>query len=141
MKILEWRWTQLPNMKKTRSESGLYLTENRIYLIGGLINSTIEYYDIQCNNFYILPNVKVPKEGIVCGVIGDLIYAIGYRCLRVFNKDFQLLESRNNVDILHSQCFSDVIVRESSFIFINNNVSLVFLFDSKTRSIRIIKQF
>ena len=61
MKIGEWRWSYLPNMKEARYIFGVYVSENRIYLIGGRNNTSVEYYDIDTNNFYLLPGISVPK--------------------------------------------------------------------------------
>ncbi len=54
MKIGEWRWSALPNMNKARRDFGVYVSENRIYLIGGVDNSSIEYYDIQLSAIQML---------------------------------------------------------------------------------------
>jgi hypothetical protein len=139
MKIGEWRWSNLPNMKEARWDFGVYVSDNRIYLIGGGQNTSIEYYDIETNNFYLLPNIQVPLEGIVCAVIDDLIYAVGKQHLRVFNKDFQLIQSLDNINNSLPNCYSDAIVRGSTFIYINNETSKVYSFDSKSRSLRQLK--
>ena len=140
MKIGEWRWTALPNMVEARRDFGVYVSENRIYLIGGVYNSSIEYYDVQLNNFNLLPGIQVPIGGIVCSLINDNIYALGVNSLRVFTKDFQLLQSQN---IQHTRpyCYSDVIVRGSSFIYINNDSSKVYTFDSASKTVRQLKSF
>ncbi len=93
MKIGKWRWSNLPKMKEARNHFGLYVTGSRIYLLGGHSNTSVEYYDIDTNNFYLLPNIKLPQGGIVCAGIGDRIYAVICRHLRVFNKDFKLIKS------------------------------------------------
>ena len=54
MKIGEWRWSALPNMMESRGYFGVYVSENRIYLIGGVDNSSIEYYDIQLSAIQML---------------------------------------------------------------------------------------
>ena len=141
MKIGEWRWSNLPNMKEARFMFGVYVSESRIYLIGGFNNTSIEYYDIDTNSFYLLPNIQVPKPGIVCGVIGDLIYAVGKQHLRVFNKDFQLIQSQDNINNIQPCCYSDVIVRGSTFIYINDVYNKVYSLDSTSRSLREQKSF
>jgi hypothetical protein len=141
MKIGEWRWSNLPNMMRERYNFGVYISETRIYLIGGYNNTSIEYYDITANNFYSLPNIQVPEGGIVCGVINDLIYAVSMYHLRVFNKDFQLIQSTDNINNSSPYCFSDVIVRGSIFIYINSLNSKVYSFDSTSISLREQKTF
>jgi hypothetical protein len=136
MKIGEWRWTTLPYMKEGRSDFGVYVSESKIYLLGGENNTSIEYYDIDTNNFYLLPNVQVPENGIVCGVIGDLIYAVGFKHLRVFSKDFKLIQSQDIINNSYPGCFTDVIVKGSTFIFINSDNSKVYSFDSSSRTLR-----
>ena len=141
MKIGEWRWSNLPNMKEARYYFGVYVSENRIYLIGGGNNTSIEYYDVQLNNFNLLPGIQVPQGGIVCSLINDNIYALGVNSLRVFTKDFQLLQSQDNIQHSQPYCFSDVIVRGSNFIYINNHSSKVKCFDSASKTVRELKSF
>jgi hypothetical protein len=141
MKIGEWRWSALPNMKEARCDFGVYVSENRIYLIGGVDNRSVEYYDIQLNSFNLLPSIQVPKGGIVCSLIDDKIYALGRNNLRVFTKDFQLLQSQDNIQHPRPYCFSDVIVRGSNFIYFNDNSSKVKCFDSASNTVRELKSF
>ncbi len=141
MKIGEWRWSALPNMKEARRDFGVYVSENRIYLIGGVDNTTIEYYDVQLNSFNLLPSIQVPKGGIVCSLIDDKIYALGVNNLRVLTKDFQLLQSLTNIQHPRPYCFSDVLVRGSNFIYFNDNSSRVKCFDSASNTVRELKSF
>jgi hypothetical protein len=141
MKIGEWRWSLFAEMKEGRWDFGVYVTESRIYLLGGCSEKSVEYYDIYTNNFYLLPNIQLPEESIVCAVIGDLIYAVGRYHLRVFNKDFQLIQSQDNIINNRPRCFSDVIVRGSTFIYINNDNRKVYSFDSTSRRLKEQKSF
>ncbi len=71
MKIGEWSWSALPDMKEMRRGFGVYISENRIYLIGGNSKTSVEYYDIQLNSFNLLPNIQVSKGGQICSLIDD----------------------------------------------------------------------
>ncbi len=141
MKIGEWRWRNLLNMKEVRHMFGVSISESRIYLIGGYYNTSIEYYDIYTSNFYLVPNIQVPSGGIVCGVINDLIYAVGKQHLRVFNQDFQLIQSQDNINNIQPWCFADVIVKGATFMYLNNWNSKVYSFDSISKSLREQKSF
>ncbi len=141
MKIGEWRWSALPDMKEARVYFGVYVSENRIYLIGGLNNTSVEYYDVQSNSFNLLPGIQVSQGGVVCSLIDDKIYALGVNNLRVFTKDFQLLQSQDNIQDPRPYCYSDVIVRGSNFIYFNDESSKVKCFDSASNTVRELKSF
>jgi hypothetical protein len=97
MKIGEWSWNALPDMKEMRRGIGVYASENRIYLIGGINNTTREYYDIQLNSFNLLPSTQVITGSKVCSLTNDKIYVLGSNNLRVLSKEFQLLQSQDNM--------------------------------------------
>lgn len=143
MKIGEWRWSNLASMKQDRIDFGVCVLERRIYLLGGYFNASLEYYDIDTNNFYLLPNIQLPNQGIVCAVIDDLIYAISHRHQRVFNKDFQLIQSQDYIFMIEPWSCSDVTVRGSTFtfIYIKDDTRKVCSFDSISISLRDIKYF
>jgi hypothetical protein len=139
MKIGEWRWNGLPNMKEARRDFGIYISENRIYLIGGYNNTTIEYYDVQRNFFNLSISIQVSRGGIVCSLINDKIYSLGVNNLKVFTKDFKYIQSLTNIKHPMPYCFSDVIVRGYNFIYFNSNSSNVKCFDSASNTIRELK--
>jgi hypothetical protein len=141
MKIGEWIWDSLPNMRESRAGFGVYLSESRIYLIGGRNNTSIEYYDLEANNFYLLANIQVPKYGIVCGVVDDLIFAVGKRLLNVLNKDFQFIQPPEYITNTLTWCTSDVIVQGKNLIYIDNNYSNVYSFESTSMKIITKKSF
>jgi hypothetical protein len=141
MKIGKWIWNELPNMNEARWDFGVYTSENRIYLIGGGNNTSIEYYDIERNKFCLLPNIRVPIYGSVCALIYDRIYVLGKQTLRVFDKSFKLMSSQDNINNTYPQCYSDVIVRGSGFIYLNNSSSKVYKFDSTSKKLSELKSF
>ena len=141
MKIGEFTWSTLPNMKEARLDFGVYVRENRIYLLGGYRNTSIEYYDVGVNNFFLVENTQVPSGGIVCGLINDQLYAVGKQHLRVFSRDLQLIQSRDNINNSYHYCFSDVVVRGSNLFYINSDSSKVYSFDATSVSLRVVKEF
>jgi hypothetical protein len=139
MKIGNSVWMQLPNMVEGRYDFGVHIAKDKIYLIGGYHNTTIEYYDVGLNCFYLLPNVQVPCYGIVSGMIGEQVYVIGRQHLRIFSEDMQLVDYRNNINNNVLYCFSDIVVRESCFYFISSANDGVFCFDARFRTLKLIK--
>lgn len=138
MKIGESVWKVLPNMIEGRYDFGVHIAKDKIYLIGGYHNTSIEYYDILLNCFYLLPNVQVPTYGLVCGMIDDQVYVIGRQHLRVFSEDMQLVDYKNSINNNVLYCFSDVVVRESCLYFISSANDGVFCFDARYRTLKLI---
>jgi hypothetical protein len=97
MKIGEDEWNMLPYMNEERRDCGVYISGNRIYLIGGRYNSSVEYYDVQRNKFFLVKNVEVPEGGAVCSLINDKIYVITPCELRVFSKGLKKVLSRYKI--------------------------------------------
>lgn len=122
-------------MVEARTDFGVYCSENRIYLIAGWTSTSIEYYDIDMNRFNIIPDLVVPKGGVVSVLFDQSIYLIG-KNLSVMNRDFEVEESANGIYQYYPHCFSDMIVKEDKVIFINSGYTKVVTFDLATRSIR-----
>jgi hypothetical protein len=135
----ETKWVELPDMRESRYDFGVYAELERIYLIGGRENTTIEYYDISLESFYILPDILVPLGGIICAVIDDLIYAVGHKRWTVYSKEFKELKSEN-ANIKHPSSFSDVIVKNSKIFYISSSHAIVFSFDATTHTVAQVKQ-
>lgn len=135
----ETKWTEIPDMREPRYDFGVYVELDRIYLIGGRENTTIEYYDISLKSFYILPDIIVPLGGVICAVVDDLIYAVGHERWTVYSKEFKQLKSEN-ADIKHPSCFSDVIVKSSKIVYISSNTASVFSFDATTHTLTQVRQ-
>lgn len=140
MKIGESGWNILPDMKQARVSFGVYIEGDRIYLIGGLNATSIEYYDTHMNCFNLLPNIMLPSYGTVCGVIDNKIYVVGQH-LRVFSKDFQVLESQDHIHNRNPNCYSNVIVRGYKMFYIDSANSKVYSFDARTKSVTEVKEF
>lgn len=140
MAIQDSNWESMPDMKEPRYDFGVYIEGDRIYLIGGRENTSIEYYDVSLNRFYLLPQLQVPTGGIVSAVIDQNIYTIGQGHWAVYSKDFELVESEENLNYTSPSCYSDVIVKDSKLVYISSNTSKVLSFDVLTHIMTIVKQ-
>jgi hypothetical protein len=134
MKLDEAVWKALPDMKQARVSFGVYTEGDRIYAIGGLNANSIEYYDINQNSFNLVTNILLPSFGTVCGVINDKIYVIGQH-LRVFSKDFKLLESQDNIHSRNPNSYSNVVVTKNRLFYIDSANSKLYAFDPKIKSV------
>lgn len=141
MKIGEDEWNMLPCMKELRRDSGVYVSGNRIYLIGGRGNTSIEYYDVDLNEFFLVENVEVPEGGAICGLVDDKLYVLAPGELRVFSNDLKQLLSRYKIKNPGPYCYSNVIVKGSNLIFINSQQNLVYSLDTQSKKLNRIHGF
>lgn len=88
-------WKKLPDMRERRVFPAVIGIADKIYLIGGTNNTSIEYYDIPSNCFRILSNVRVPMGVCAAGVLGEIIYVICGNKLVRFNREFKIKESKD----------------------------------------------
>jgi hypothetical protein len=73
-------------------------------------------------------------------MVDNKIYTIGNH-LRIYNLNFELLESKDNIYHEDLNCYSDLIVRDSKIVFFNSFTNKVLTFDVASRSIQQIKSF
>lgn len=132
-------WYPIPDMKEARGDFGVFVDRNRIYIIGGRMSSSVEYYDIRMNRFSMM-NVEVPVGGIVCGVVDNEIYVIGNDVLQIFSMDFQILESRYNLGNGTPSCCSNVVVRNSKMSWVNMVYGRIYCCDAVSSKISVIDE-
>jgi hypothetical protein len=132
-------WYPIPNMKEARGDFGVFVDGNRIYIIGGRMSRSVEYYDIRMNRFSMM-SVEVPIGGIVCGVVDSEIYVIGNDILQIFSMDFQLLESRCNLGNATPCCCSNVVVKNSKISWVNMLYGRIYCCDAVSSKISIIDE-
>jgi hypothetical protein len=136
MRLEETSWTRMPNMKEAREDFGVYINDRKIYIIGGLSNTTVELYDIDRDLFSFVEGVKVPRGGMVCEGIEDRIFAVGFSHVLEYSKEFEEIERKENVKHRFPHCFSEVIVRDGKMIFVNSAKSKVYCFDAHNKSLQ-----
>lgn len=141
MKVTEDAWSVLPDMREARWDFGTYIQGNKIYVIGGFSNTSIEFYDIHMNSFNVLENILLPKGGFVCGIIDNKLYAVGYKYLRIFSKDLELIDSQDNINNRQSLCYSNVIVKDSRLIYIDSLYSKIFSYDARSSAVAEVMGF
>jgi hypothetical protein len=122
----ESRWTLLSNMNKARYDMGYYIHRNRIYLIGGGPNCSIEYFDTNTESFTLIPNVDIPDNGIVAGFVSNRVYVIGKGVI-VMDREFREIKRRRFRGRYCS--YGNVIGRDASLMFVNGGGRNVCEFD------------
>jgi hypothetical protein len=131
MKLGSSNWAELPDMKEARYGFGHYISGNKIFILGGYRNTSIEYYDLFNNTFSLVNSIVVPAGGIVCGVIDEKIYAVGRYHVRVFDRDFSVIQGKDNVNDGFHYCFSNVVVVGRRMIYVNSDIGKVCAFDAE----------
>lgn len=140
MKWYDNGWSILPDMKEGRNHFGLYKDGSRIYLIGGMGNN-IEYFDTKLSTFTLLPNMHSPGSLFIAGTIDDTIYAVNTKHILVFSKDFRILEALKNINPQSVYTCSNKITRDSSFMYISHDYSIIYKFDGRSKGLTIFKVF
>jgi hypothetical protein len=139
LKVGETEWAVLPDMKQTRCGFGVFIKDNRIYMIGGEGATSIEFYDLRLNSFYLIQNIQLPQFKNLCGIFDNKIYMIG-KHLRVFSKDFQLIQSQNDLTHIIPNSYSNEILRDYKLYYIDSDKAKVFAFDCAKRLINVVRQ-
>jgi hypothetical protein len=142
MKLSEKSWKVLPDMKEPRRYFGDFAKNDKIYLIGGYCNTSIEYFDVRMNLFCMVEYVKVPSEGVVCGIIDERLHVVNKYHLRVYDTKFREVDGKDNIcSGFYNFCFSNVVVRDGKILFVRSSDSSVHEFDAKGKSLKRIKSF
>jgi hypothetical protein len=134
---MEWYgngWCRLPNLREVRYCFGSYYSTNRLYCIGGQNNITVEYYDFELNNFFILPNITVPMGGNVVGVVNEKIYLVTNQVVSVMDLEFREIEREERKDIVNAYNLADLLVRDKFFIFSCSNNCSVLYFNTENKA-------
>ena len=140
MKWYDNGWSILSDMQEARNHFGLHREGNRIYLIGGMGNN-IEYFDIQQNIFTLLPNMHSPGALFIAGTFEDYVYGVNTKHILVLTKDFRIVEALKNIHPQTVYTCSNKITRDSSFMYISQDYSIIYKFDAKIKSLTIFKVF
>lgn len=139
LKLGETEWIVLPDMKQTRCGFGVFIKDNRIYMIGGEGATSVEFYDIRLNSFYLIQNIQLPQFRNICGIFDNKIYMIG-KHLRVFSKDFHLIQSQDDISHIHPSSYSNEILRDYKLYYIDSDRNKVFAFDWAKRMINLVRE-
>jgi hypothetical protein len=126
------KWHLLPDMKQPRFDFGVFMKEDRIFVVGGYGADSIEYFDISQNSFYLVQGFEMMNQRVICGVIDSVIYMIG-KNLRIVNQEIRNLNFQENISSRNPCCYSNVIVRENKIVFVNSGVNKVCVFDVDRR--------
>jgi hypothetical protein len=125
-------WKTLSDMHEARWDSGAFIRDERIYLVGGRENTSIEYLDTRNLCFYMVPNVVVPREGTICAVVNDKLYIVGGGDFKIMTREFEEIDHLHHANLELLNCYSDVVTRGQFIYFINSITSKVMKFDSTT---------
>lgn len=140
MKLGSPHWTVLPDMKEARYGFGHFISVNKIFILGGIRNTSIEYYDLFKNTFSLVNSIVVPAGGIVCGVIDNKIYAVGRLHVRVFDREFSVIEGKENVNHGFHYCFSNVVVAGNMMVYVNSDMWKVCAFDAEKMEMKELRE-
>lgn len=125
-------WKIMKDMHEARWDCGVFIQEERIYLVGGRENTSIEYLDTRNLCFYMVENVIVPREGAICAVLNERIYIVGGRDLKIMTREFEEIEHLHHANVELLNCYSDIATLGEFVFFINSITSKVMKFDSST---------
>jgi hypothetical protein len=134
-------WAKMPDMKEARCAFGVYLKENRIYIMGGLFNNTVEYYDEELNRFEKMSNVLVPVGGVICAELNERIYVVGRECVIVMNREFERVEKKEREKRECLNYYDEVGVEEGKIVFLDPIGSKVWQIEKEQGSLKMIKEF
>lgn len=140
-------WITLPDMIEPRYDLGHFISNDRIYILGGSRNTSIEYYDILRNRFVSVPSVKVPYGGIISAVDNDRIYIVDNYHLKVLDKNLKIVECHNYLDFEfyfgfnNFICSSNCIVRDGKLYYIRSDVLKAYECDLKKRQRSVLRSF
>jgi hypothetical protein len=90
------------DMKEPRFLCGSCLIWNKIYIFGGQIRNTIEYFDIETSTFTIVPDISIDANYNIVSVMDDSIYIIDSSQLTVMDKEFKIQTTKGP---LYNNCF------------------------------------
>lgn len=83
------RWSHISPMNRRRGGLGVAVLRENLFAVGGHDqpgsnqNSKLtpiesaEKYCPESDQWTLLPNLTMPREGVSCGVLGDTLYAVG----------------------------------------------------------------
>jgi hypothetical protein len=136
---MEWDgngWENLPDMKEPRFLCGSCLMGNKIYLFGGQIRNTIEYFDIERSTFTIVPDISIDANYNIVSVMDDSIYIIDSSQLTVMDKEFKIQTTKGP---LYNNCFynlSNTFKIGKDLLFYSHSNQAVMCFDTELREVR-----
>jgi hypothetical protein len=139
MRLGDSQWLEIPSMKERRYDFGVFVSSNRIYIIGGFANYTVEYYDVHRNESILLEGVFVRRGGAVCAEVNDRIYVVGSRFLHVFSKEFELIESRDKMG-KPPGCYSNVVVSGEEILYASSKTEKVYAFNTRDMSLIVLAE-
>jgi hypothetical protein len=147
---LKWqtqtRWTPLPDMCRPRYDFGYVIRNERIFIVGGSHNTTVEYYDLARNRFVSL-NIKVPYGGNNTVLYKDKVYVIDHSHINTYDKNLISLESRYFLDyeffFAYNSfiCSSNCVIRNESMYYIKSDVLKLYVCDFQRRSRAVFRSF
>lgn len=92
---MEWYgngWERVADMKEARSYFGTYYKDNKLFMLGGERNSSMEYYDFLSNEFIRIRNVVVPdRDNLVIG-IRNKVYLVRDQTTTVLSSDLEVIK-------------------------------------------------
>ena len=132
-------WEKLPDMRERRVYPAVIGIKDKIFIMGGTNNTSIEYYDIPSNCFKLLTNVRVPMGVGAAGVLGNSIYVIcGAKLVRL-NREFKLKEIKDKnwggVDVI-----SDVLTYGKRMYYFDARAGNLIMFDGRREEITYIEK-
>jgi hypothetical protein len=93
---MPWRgngWEMVGTMIEARSYFGSYYMDNKLFILGGERNTSIEYYDFLRNKSFRLKEIVVPEQDNLTVRIGRKIYLIKSGVTLILNTKFEVKES------------------------------------------------
>lgn len=141
MILSEGSWIEISDMNVARYDFGVYIERDRVYLLGGRDNCSVEYLDIYSSRFYLLQNIEIPSSGLVCGVIGHEIYAVSGERIFEISKDFSEIKYIRKIMEAGPECYSDVMVIGGKILYINSQISSICSVEIETGDAARLKEF
>lgn len=81
-------WHDVSPMKTGRSNFGIEVVEDRLFVVGGFSNhstiSDVEYYDSKTNDWYTASSMKINRSALSCCVLSGLPNMADYTIPREF---------------------------------------------------------
>ena len=147
---LKWqkhtRWTPLPDMCRPRYDFGYFIRNERIFILGGSHNTTVEYYDLARNRFFSL-DIKVPYGGNNAVLYKDKVYLIDHSHINTYDKNLISLESKYFLDYEfffaynNFICSSNCVIRNESMYYIRSDVLKLYICDLQRSSRAVFRSF
>lgn len=140
---IEWcgeTWETLPEMKRFRACFGSFYSDQKLYLIGGEKQNSVEYYDFRDNKFTLLSNVTVREGGNFVGVLNDKVYIIN-KDIKILSKDLHLIENTKDFYSIEFSVFSNTITQGDSIIFYCKKNERIYYYDDETEELEELISF